>query len=215
MQGTFGSARAPIRTSAVAVLAGCLVFAVSAFAQTAPKVDRPDVKVGDQWQLKIGGNARASELNVAWVVTGVTPTEIKGTENGAPLLLTRDMNHVESPRRRNSDLRLLSFPLEVGKSWTFVDDYLLKDTGGKGQGKYSVVVRGYEKVKVAAGEFDAVRLEMKGTYNVTSTAGGTFSGFANRTYWYAPAARVIVREDIDDTYRGPYTIELTSFKLQP
>lgn len=204
-----------MRTWAVAVLTACSMFAGAAFAQTAAKVDRPDVKVGDQWQFRFGANARAPELNVTWVVTAVTPTEIKATEDGQPMTLTPDLNASESPRRRDSDLRLLSFPLKVGESWTFVDDYLLKDTGTKGQGKFSVAVRGYEKVKVAAGEFDAFKLDMKGTYNVTAVGGATFSGSSTRTYWYAPAARAIVREDIDDSFRGIYSVELTSFKLQP
>lgn len=215
MQGTVGSARVSMRIWALAVLAVCSMFDGAAFAQTASKVNRPDVKVGDQWQFRIGANARAPELNVTWVVTAVTPAETKGTENGQPLTLTADMNEMESPRRRNSDLKLLSFPLEVGKSWTFVTDYLLKDTGSKGQMKGSVVVLSYEKVKVAAGELDAFKLEMNGTYNVTGLGGGTSSGLNTRTYWYAPAARAIVREDIDDSFRGIYSAELTSFKLQP
>ncbi len=215
MQGTVGSARVSMRTWALALLAACSMFAVPAFAQNAAKVDRPDVKVGDQWQFRFGANARAPELNVTWVVTSVTPTEVKGTENGQPLTLTSDLNEMESPRRKTSDWRLLSFPLEVGKSWTFVNDYLLKDTGTKGQGKYSVVVLSYERVKVAAGEFDAFKLEMKGTYNVTGTDGVAHSGSATRTYWYAPAARAIVREEIDDSFRGIYSVDLTSLKLQP
>jgi len=161
MQGTMGSTRASIQTWAVAALAACSMFAAPAFAQTAPKVDRPDVKPGDQWQFKMGGNARAPELDLTWVVTSVTAADIKAMENGKPLLLTTDLNQVESPRRKDSDLRLLSFPLEVGKAWTYVNDYVFKDTGTKGQQKYSVVVLAYEKVRVPAGEFDAFSLKRR------------------------------------------------------
>lgn len=215
MQGTVGSARASVRTWAVALLAACSMFAVPAFAQTAAKVDRPDVKVGDQWEFVIGSNARAGRLELAWIVTSVTSTEIQATENGKPLLLSPDLNQVESPRRKNSDLRLLSFPLEVGKTWTYVDDYWLKDTGTKGQSKTGVTVLTFEKVRVPAGEFDAFKLESTSNFSGTSIAGAHFSGESSQTYWYAPAARAIVKEEINDPYRGRYGSELISYKLQP
>ena len=214
MQGTVGSTRASVRTWAVAVLTACSMFAVAAFAQKAAKVDRPDVKVGDQWQFAMSGNYKATAADLKWVVTAVTPTEIKATENGQPLLLTRDMNQVESPRRQDSNLRLLSFPLEVGKAWTYVNDYVLKDSGTKGQQKYSVVVLTYEKVRVPAGEFDAFKLEATGTFSGTAYV-GPVSGSSSRTYWYAPAARAIVKDDISDPNRGRYGFELVQFKLQP
>ena len=121
---------------------------------------------------------------------------------------------MESPRRRDSDLKLLSFPLEVGKAWTYVNDYAFKDTGTKGQQKYSVVVLTYEKVQVPAGEFDAFKLEASGTISGVAYV-GPISGSSSRTYWYAPAARAIVKEEINDPYRGRYGSELISYKLQP
>ena len=214
MQGTVGTPRISVRTWAVALLAVCSVLASSTVAQKAERVDRPNVKVGDQWQFAMSGSYKATAADLKWVVTAVTPTEIKATENGQPLLLTRDMNQVESPRRQDSNLRLLSFPLEVGKAWTYVNDYVLKDSGTKGQQKYSVVVLTYEKVRVPAGEFDAFKLEATGTFSGTAYV-GPVSGSSSRTYWYAPAARAIVKDDINDPNRGRYGFELTSYKLQP
>ena len=213
MQGTVGNTRASVRTWAVAVVAALIVCS-SALAQKAERVDRPNVKVGDQWQFAMSGSYKATAANLSWVVTAVTPTEIRATENGQPLLLTRDMNQVESPRRQDSDLRLLSFPLEVGKAWTYVNDYVLKDSGTKGQQKYSVVVLTYEKVRVPAGEFDAFKLEATGTFSGTAYV-GPVSGSSSRTYWYAPAARAIVKDEINDPNRGRYGFELISYKLQP
>jgi hypothetical protein len=145
----------------------------------------------------------------------VTPDGIKATENGEPLMLTLDLKVLESSWRKDSDLRLLSFPLEVGKSWTFVNDYSLKDTGTKGQMKQSVVVLTYEKVRVPAGEFEAFKLESTGSFSGSSPAAGPISGSGSRTYWYAPSARAIVKEEIQDPYRGRYGLELVKFKLQP
>ena len=214
MQCTRENTRALVRTWAFAVLAVCSTFVGPVFAQAAAKVDRPGVKVGDKWQFALSASYRSNAADLNWVVTAVTPTEIKATENGQPLLLTRDLNQVESPRRQDSDLRLLSFPLEVGKAWTYVNDYVLKDTGTKGQQKYSVVVLTYEKIRVPAGEFDAFKLEAKGTFSGEAYV-GPISGSSSRVYWYAPAARAIVKDEINDPNRGRYGVELTSYTLQP
>jgi hypothetical protein len=45
------------------------------------------------------------------VITSVTPTEIAGTENREPLMLTPDLNVLESPRHNDSNPKALSFPL--------------------------------------------------------------------------------------------------------
>ena len=113
--------------------------------------------------------------------------------------------------RKQSDPGALRFPLEVGKQWSAAGDYFLKDNGVRGtiNGTRSVV--GYEKVRVLAGEFDAFKLE---STNDFKTDGG-LSGVSTRTYWYAPAARAIVKEVWRDPYRGVATIELVEFTLRP
>jgi hypothetical protein len=68
-----------------------------------------NVKVGDQWRFVM---TPSTNPNLAWVVRSVTPAVIEGMENGAPLLLTPDLDVLESPRRKDSDRRLLSLPLE-------------------------------------------------------------------------------------------------------
>jgi hypothetical protein len=191
---------------ALAVLSG------SALAQ---KADRPVVKVGDQWQFFKSDDRRAPSRYFTWIVTSVTPEGIGGTENEDPLLLTPNLNVLESPVRKYSDHRLLSFPLEIGKSWPVENEFWLKDTGSKGLAKGTATVRGYEKVRVPAGEFDAFKLEMSTDAKGRAAAGFDYTASTTYTYWYAPSARTIVRQDIVDSARGPYRIELTWFKLKP
>jgi hypothetical protein len=148
-----------------------------------------------------------------WEISSVTPTGIVGTENGEPLLLTPDLNVVESPRRKDSDRRLLSFPLEVGKHWSFTDDYVWKDRGVTGRGDGTVMVIGHEKLRVAAGEFDAFKLEAKISFRVPPD--GPVTGVTAVTYWYASRARAIVKEETLDPHRGLYGVELIEFKLRP
>ena len=51
---------------------------------------------------------------------------IEGTENGKPLALPQSEHH---PIAAEKDFNLseLSFPLEVGKQWSFVNDYVFND----------------------------------------------------------------------------------------
>jgi hypothetical protein len=48
-----------------------------------------------------------------------------------------------------------------------------------------------------------------------AAAGFDYTASTTYTYWYAPSARAIVRQDIVESASGPYKIELTGFKLQP
>lgn len=190
-----------------------LALAIITAPVLAQKAERPDVKVGDQWHFASGYVAPSTPDRI-WVVTAVTASGIEGTENGQPLKLTRDLNAVDSPRRTDSDPRGLSFPLEVGKQWTYSSDFRLKRPGVKGRAEVNVTVVGYEKVRVAAGEFDAFKLESRSEFKATAPD-GPVSGVATTTYWYAPAARAIVRSEYKDQPTGLTTTDLLEFKLQP
>ena len=152
------------RVSSVAVLA-LAVFAGSALAQ---KADRPSVKVGDQWQFVMYYGIPSTKPNRAWVITSVTPTGIEGTENGEPLMLTQELNVLESPRHKDSNPQALSFPLEVGKRWRYASDWVFKPKGSNGSTVVDVAVVGHEKLRVPAGEFDAFKLAAKGSLHGVS-----------------------------------------------
>ena len=176
--------------------------------------ERPDVKVGDRWVF-VKRSTAGAKLEYAWVVTSVSPTGIAGTENGQPLALTLDLNIIESPQEKNSDDRFLSFPLAVGKHWSYVNDYVLNDmTLGtlQGHNNESVAVLGYEKVRVPAGEFDAFKLELHCKW---ASPQAPFPGVCDNTYWYAPAVRAIVKKVRQSTGMAIYTTELVEFQLQP
>jgi hypothetical protein len=137
---------APRRVSA-AVLLALALFTDSALAQRA---DRPSTKVGDQWQFAAYYSVPSTAPSRVWVVTSVTPTGIEGTENGEPLILTPELNVLESPRHKDSNPKTLSFPLEVGKRWRYASDWVFKAKGAKGSSRVEVVVVDYGKVQVRA-----------------------------------------------------------------
>jgi len=196
------------RVFSVAVLA----LAAHATPVLAQKTDRPDVKVGDQWRFEVHlgtGSGAMKVQDVSRVVTSVTAAGIERTDNGVKVLLTPELNEIESSSYKHSDSRLLSFPLEVGKQWHCTDDIVSKFIGKEVRTDWSLAVVGYEKVRVPAGEFDAFKLEAKGSW-----ISGSKTGEESRTYWYAPTARGVVKSEIQDT-SGLTTTELAEFHLQP
>jgi hypothetical protein len=196
-------------------LAGVLGLAVLSGAAMAQTVGQPGVKAGDQWQFVAYYSVPSTKPNRAWVITSVSPTGIEGTENGEPLLLTPELNVLESPRHKDSNPRALSFPLEVGKRWHYATDWVFKPKASRGSSRIEVAVVAREKIRVPAGEFDAFRLESRGSLHGVSPINSQYAGETTATYWYAPAARAIVKSVSHNPYLGTTTVELVEVRLQP
>ena len=194
----------------VLLLAGLVTFADWAIAQTA---DRPDVRVGDEWKFAVYYTAPSATPNRTWLITAVNAAGIDGIENGESLRLTHELNVVESPRDKSSNFRLLAFPLEVGKRWHYVNDWVFKMNASTGKSTVDAAIVGHEKVRVPAGEFDAFKLTSRESLSGTSPVGSRYTGEITRTYWYAPHARAIVKSISHDPYLGTTTLELVAFQL--
>jgi hypothetical protein len=204
--------RDSVRFIAVIGVAALTILAHAASAQT---VGRPDTKAGDQWKFAVYHTVPSATPNRTWLITSISATGIEGTENGEPLRLTRDLNVIESPRSKESNPKLLAFPLEVGKRWHYATDWLFKPKGSSGKSLVDVAVIAYEKVTVPAGEFDSFKLTSRETLSGTSPIGSQYAGETTRTYWYAPAAHAIVKSTSHNPYLGPTTVELVAFELHP
>lgn len=180
------------------------------------RAETPLIKAGDRWVFAERADwGKLMKWERTWVVSSVDQNGIKGEENGKPLALSLELNPIESPRDKHTGLQRLNFPLEVGKRWSYEDDYIYFNDPNygrvNGHFKVEVVVVAYEKVQVPAGEFDAFKLDAKGTW--VSPQGGP--GKLHNRYWYAPAARALVKEEHQSTYMPNTISELVEFKLQP
>lgn len=183
------------------------------FAQ-AQTADQPDVRVGDQWHFVEYYSAPSTTPNRNWAITSVTATHIVGTENSEPLMLTRELNVLDSPRTRSSNPRALAFPLQAGKRWRYESDWVFKPKGSTGRTVVDVVVAGHERIKVPAGEFDAFRLIARGRLSGTSPINSQYAAETTETYWYAPAVRAIVKSVRHNPYLGTATVELVGYELR-
>lgn len=206
---------APTKHGSRCALALASLLVVSfAHGQTAtPKAEAPQIKVGDYWKQEQKDKRTGSrESETSRTVSAVTQTAIEGTENDGKFSMTPELNPVESTSTLvTGEPRFLNFPLEVGKRWSFKYNFSNKTNQNKGRVQLDAEVVAYEKVTVAAGSFDAFRIETKGYWNNDATRG---NGRSKSTYWYAPTARTVVRTDYDDGYNN-WTRELIEYRLQP
>jgi hypothetical protein len=210
---TFAGADAGMRRSIVAL---CLVaWPTWALAASAPIAGAPDVKVGDRWAFAVYYTVQSAVPSRTWIVDAVSSAGIVVIEDGEPIRLTRELNVLETPRTRESNPRLLAFPMTVGDRWSYTNDWHFKPKAANGRSVVEVVVAAHEKVTVPAGEFDAFRLTSTEVLSGTSPIGSQYGGEIRRTYWYAPAARAIVKSVTRNPYLGPSTVELVDLTLQP
>ena len=196
----------------LAVVLALFLLAGSAEAQSA---ERPQIRVGDRWHFVVYYTVPSTTPNRTWLIEAITPAGINGTENGEPLRLTADLNVLESPRYTESSPEALRFPLAVGKQWRYTTDWVFKPKGSRGTSVVDVAVVDYEKVRVPAGDFDAFKLVAKSVISGISGINSQIAGETSRTYWYAPAARAIVKSVAHNPYLGPSTVDLVEFELRP
>jgi hypothetical protein len=128
---------------------------------------------------------------------------------------TPDLNVVDSPERKQSNPKALSFPLEVGKSWRYATDWFFKPKGSRGSIVVDVEVVAHERIAVPTGEFEAFKLVSKGWLSGTSPINSQYDAVITTTYWYAAAPRTIVKSVTHNPYLGASTVEMVAFQLRP
>jgi hypothetical protein len=104
----------------------------------------------------------------------------------------------------------LRFPLK-----SYASDWLFKPKGSRGSAIVEVAVLSHEKVRVPAGEFDAFKLVATGRIRGISGINSQIDAETTTTYWYAPAARAIVKSVAHNPYLGRSTVELVDLELRP
>lgn len=211
-----------------------MVLCMGARAQTA---DRPAVQVGDTWTYRQTNETRSGfkEEREIYEVTRTTASTLyldarqvgstqppKSVFSGIDWRRVRAVNGVETVVNQPFD-----FPLTVGKHW---DVHYREERPNKGYAweelslTYTVV--GVETVQVAAGKFDAIKIEAEGKWQAETVPSSTIataaqgaSGTATiatradteaarqvqgRTYkafWYVPAVRRWVKS-VEEYYAG-------------
>lgn len=105
------------------------------------------------------------------------------------------------------ELSALNFPLEVGKNWSSNYSGFTADNNASWNSKLKCEVKAFEKVSVAAGSFDAFRIDCEDSWQA-----GSYSGVSHSSTWYAPQVKEVVKVAHKEDSR--FNQELKSYLLK-
>lgn len=187
----------------VAILTGCAAPAAYAPKDVPPSVAVPQTKIGDYWEYAV----RDGYTGIPQGVYRYEVSRVEGdriivnvTHEGRlvdTLVYAAGWNGRELPvtplQRFRYDPALTSYPypLEPGKSWQTALDATDVATGHRFRARVHGKVVGWERIKVPAGEFDALKIQRE-------VFAGNMEGSRTQeeileTDWYAPSVRRAVR----------------------
>jgi hypothetical protein len=193
-----------LRSLALVLLAAACAMGASAQQPVA----KPRMKIGDHWSFRVSGGPEPSEQ---WreEVVDVMPD---GRYRARIVYPTRpeQIVDIDGPgnvvqRPPHATLYAVQYPLTLGKRWKAS----VADTPAQTR-TIDYRVAAAEKVSVAAGEFDCLRLEGRET---TVVAGAAVP--AQGTLWYCPAVRNFARRELNIPGVGVVRHELLSYRLMP
>lgn len=214
-----------------------LVLATSPRAQDAKRrIDAPVFKVGEEWRYRkqnIGGPGQPSEFSERVEQVGEAEVWVlgKGADNRqywrlleakSARPLARYEYNINTPGQRGdktaddaANAPEVQFPMEIGKTYK-IEESWINSSGGRGTSDLKATITAFEKVKVAAGEYGAFKIEISGWWNGRSFTG---SGRQQRTVWYAPELKQTIKREHRDYYDGQLSnhavTEMIEFKPAP
>ncbi|HXY99061.1 MAG TPA: hypothetical protein VEI03_03610 [Stellaceae bacterium] len=167
--------------------------ALPAFAEDPAPADRPVPAVGDifeyaksfitvkcaRWEVKATGKDGYTLLQC-----GENLAYIDAATDTVARIMAGDKRLIEFKPRSPT----LSFPLQLGKKWSGQYDGYRDDTGASWKSTVACEVTSFEAIKVAAGEFQAYRIECADTWESFP-----FHGTSPSTVWYAPKPGTVVK----------------------
>ncbi|MFP5393768.1 MAG: hypothetical protein ACLGI6_19830 [Gammaproteobacteria bacterium] len=130
-------------------------------------------------------------------------TEVRRASGNALVtrqLLTHEMNPIDRGLMHFSPAYTrYAFPLEPGKEWS--SEATGDNPAAHKHWHYQIKGKavGWEKVSVAGGQFDAMKIELVAYYQGEEVGQRGGSGRLKETVWYAPAVNNFVRMEYEDT----------------
>lgn len=202
--------RLSISFIALASLAGCATpLASIPPAGLSASVTAPTARAGEQWRyVAHDGYTRLPRGEVTVVVTGAGSDAIRVTRTASGQTyeeqytpaggwLARQLTNLQ-PLRFQPALSALPFPLQAGKTWHETVVATDPATGLQYRVRVDGRVQGWERVRVPAGEFDALRVER---YIYAGNAGSfRTEERIHEIDWYAPQAGKVVKQAASSEY---------------
>jgi hypothetical protein len=191
-------------------LIAILALAAPGFAAEAPAAEKPAPKLGDvreytkrfvtidckRWEVKElnkdGYAVTQCGDNLAYIDPETSTVARIVSQSGSNLLEFK-------PRSPT-----LAFPLQVGKKWEGDYEGYRASNGTHWKSHVTCQAKAFERIKVAAGEFEAYRVECEDAWEATP-----FHGFSDSVSWYAPTLGTIVKST--NTSQSDFDFELAGY----
>ncbi|MBV7537157.1 DUF3108 domain-containing protein [Duganella sp. sic0402] len=169
-------------------------------------VPAPAPAVGDSWTYQYtdvwkGSKGNINRMEVVAIDSAGVHMAIKRAASGALLstqLFSPDMNPIDRGGMHFApSFARFAFPLTPGKEWT--SDIIGDNSKAGKQWRYQIKgkVLDWEKVRVPAGEFEALKIVIEARYGAVDS--GADSGNLTETVWFVPALNNYVKLDYLDT----------------
>ncbi|MGH8640841.1 MAG: hypothetical protein ACRET6_03965 [Burkholderiales bacterium] len=197
--------------SALLLSAGC----AGSLPQDAPpgmpaRVGAPEIRTGDEWKYSLhDGYTKLSrgtlEFRVTVIEGDAVTVRLRHEGRESTERYTRDWNWRERPMTNLQNFRYeppypaLPFPLEAGKTWQAFVKATDPATGRVNRVRIDGKVLGWGRVKVPAGEFDALAVQRV-------VYAGNHDHFLSEEHiteidWYSPEAGGIVKHSSTSGHR--------------
>jgi hypothetical protein len=211
-----------VRSIAGAWCVAVLVSIGSAAAQKLNTFNRPEPgdKLVYSWTLN---NNKAQQMEEEF--TAVEGAELRGVQRTGGkefALVLPAVGQVSQgiclsngqPCSFTPPLQILELPVEKGRKWN--GQYTVKGETFTAEVAAERKLDKVEKIKVAAGEFEAFRVSSSGRIKGTDTKGNAFSGKEEGREWYAliNGKMVPVRLEYRNSFGEKYTRDLLSATLK-
>ena len=214
----------------IALLIGLLLAVFAGRANETVAV--PNVRVGDKWVVRARHVAAHLNETTNWEVRREVTKVARNVatlkyEMLPPTSPATGLNHYDLASQvmlqglRGGTAEPARFPMAPGNEWKYEYEGRL----GLFSARYdmSATVVGWEDVTVPAGTFRALRIAHTGSWSREADFSregrtGTWTGSVKVTYWYAPAAKTMVKTlcTWTSSYRGTaaaFQEELVEFSL--
>ncbi len=198
----------------------------TASIQQPAQVERPVFKVGDSCTYQLVNNWNNTVKDKYTLTTSTVSDKeitiglvslVSGTTDSITMTPDFGVISMDGAQYTPDSGIGYAFPLTVGKTWKTKGNFTKSDRSGS----YATIARvvGWEKVKVPAGEFTALKVTYDGSYHVAMKGGYREGAGTEQTIrWYVPSlgCSVKITYESTDWYGRPYdknTKELVAYHV--
>ncbi len=180
---------------------------ISAPNQTVSVIERPTMKIGEVCSYRKNTEVEAgkpsstsSQYEQHVVATEADRVVMQVGQGKLQRIVDLDGNPlIHGDITFSPNFLIYKFPIKVGNEWSGTSTLSFKNSPADSV-EYRLTAKAvaWEGIQVAAGRFDAIRIEVAGNY-VARLNGRQGEGVQKQSIWYAPAVSRMVRADYHET----------------